>query len=241
MHAGIDTAAGREDRVTTGTAGLDTLLEGGFPSNRAILIAGEPGTGKTVCALRFVAAGLAAGEPAVYVSVDQKPRHLLDDVRRVVGGLDAAVEAGRLVVLDASPYFTVSRNTRRNSFPVDARSIATDLSQQVARINARRLVIDSLTSLVAPDLTRGEAQDYLRSLLLSLEDNFGCTVLLTSRALASDPQGLGEAAECLASGVVSLQVQKIGDAYVRTLFVKKMRRTHVDPVEIPFQIHADRG
>jgi circadian clock protein KaiC len=228
-------------RVTTGTAGLDGVLEGGFPANRSIVIAGEAGTGKTVCALRFVAAGLALGEPAVYVSVDQKPRHLLDDVQRVIGGLDAAVEAGQLLVLDASPYFTVSRNTRRNSFPVDARSISTDLRQQVAKIKATRLVIDSLTSLVAPDLSRGEAQDYLRSLLLSLEDNFGCTVLLTSRAMAADPQGVAEAAECLASGVVHLRVQRAGDGYTRSLFVKKMRGTHVDPVEIPWTIRLTQG
>lgn len=223
-----------QERVTTGTAGLDAVLDGGFPVHRSMLVAGEPGTGKTLFALRFVAAGLTAGESAVYISVDQKPRHLLDDARQVVAGLDAAVETGRLAVLDASPYFTASRNARG----IDARAIVTDLSRQVAKFKARRLVIDSLTSLVSPDLTRGEAQDYLRSLLASLEDNFRCTVLLTSRALMADPQGLGEAAECLTSGVLALRVHRSGDTYARTLFVKKMRGTHVEPIEIPFRIRS---
>lgn len=234
---GIITSMETSSRVTTGTRELDALLEGGFPANRAILLAGESGTGKTIFALRFVAAGIAQGEAAVYVSLDQKPQHLLDDVRRIAGGLDAAVSAGMLTVLDASPYFTASRNKNR-TLPIDARNVATDLSHQVAKVKATRLVIDSLTSLVPPDLTRGAAQDYLRSLILAFEDNLGCTVLLTSRTMTADPQGIGETAEYLVSGVVLLRMLPTNGGHRRTLFVKKMRNTHVDPTEMPFDIRA---
>ncbi len=224
-------------RARTGTPELDGLLEGGFPANRAILLDGESGTGKTVFALRFVAAGIAQGHAAVYLSLDQKPHYLLDDVRRLPGRLDEAVSAGLLTVLDASPYFTASRNKNR-SLPIDARNVATDLSHQVAQVKATRLVIDSLTSLVPPDLTRGAAQDYLRSLILALEDNLGCTVLLTSRTMTTDPQGIGDTAAYLVSGIVSLRMRASAHEPRRTLCVKKMRNTHVDPVEIPFDIRA---
>lgn len=232
MHS----SGGMPLRVTTGTPELDALLEGGFPAKRVILLAGESGTGKTVFALRFVAAGIAQGESAVYVSLDQKPQHLLEDVRRITDGLDAAVAAGMLRVLDASPYFTASRNKNR-TLPIDARNVATDLSHQVAQVKATRLVIDSLTSLVPPDLARGAAHDYLRSLILALEDNLGCTVLLTSRTETAGPQGIGEAAEYLASGVVLLRMLPTdGAQHRRTVFVKKMRNTHVEPREVPFYI-----
>jgi KaiC/GvpD/RAD55 family RecA-like ATPase len=105
-------------------------------------------------------------------------------------------------------------------------------------VKATRLVIDSLTSLVPPDLARGAAQDYLRSLLLAFEDNLGCTVLLTSRTTTADPQGIGETAEYLVSGVLHLRVLMSENSYRRTLYVKKMRNTHVDPTEIPFLIRA---
>jgi circadian clock protein KaiC len=36
------------DRVPTGIAGFDGLVEGGLPKGRSILITGEPGTGKTI-------------------------------------------------------------------------------------------------------------------------------------------------------------------------------------------------
>lgn len=234
---GINTSTDAGSRVTTGTPTLDALLEGGFPANRAILLGGQSGSGKTVFALRFAAAGIALGQPAVYVSLDQKPQHLLADVRRLSGGLEAAVEAGMLTVLDASPYFTASRNKNR-TLPIDARNVATDLSQQVAKAKATRLVIDSLTSLVPPDLPRGAAQDYLRSLLLAFEDNLGCTVLLTSRTMMTDPQSIGETAEYLVSGVLQLRMQAGDGAYRRLLYVKKMRGTHFDPSEIPFSIRG---
>ncbi len=53
------------ERVTTGIKGLDPLIEGGFPKGRSILVTGEPGTGKTIFALQFLAEGLARGEKCI--------------------------------------------------------------------------------------------------------------------------------------------------------------------------------
>ena len=39
---------GKTSRTQTGIIGFDELLEGGFPTNSSILIAGGPGTGKSI-------------------------------------------------------------------------------------------------------------------------------------------------------------------------------------------------
>jgi circadian clock protein KaiC len=226
-------------RTSTGVRGLDALLEGGFPAHRAILVSGAPGTGKTTLALQFLAAGIQQGEAGVCVSVDQKPQHLLQDAARFGWDLDEAASKGLLTLLDASPFFTARRNKSRGSMPVDARNVATDLSQYIRKGSARRLVIDSLTSLVPPDMTRAQAHDYLRSIILSLEDNVGCTVLLTSRACsANEPQAICEVTEYLVSGILDLAVRRDGDRYVRTLYIKKMRGTAVQPEEHPLRLDA---
>lgn len=228
-------------RASTGILGLDERLEGGFPANRAILVTGEPGSGKSTLGLQFIAAGIERGEAGICVSVDQKPRHLLQDVLRFGWNLEDAVNRGKLTLLDASPYFTKIRNKSKGSMPVDACHIATDLSHQVANSGARRVVIDSLTSLVPPELSRALAQDYLRSLILSLEDNLNCTVVLTCRASSGDPQGICEAAEYLVSGIVELKVRHAFASFVRTMFIKKMRGTNTRPEEYPYDIRNDRG
>jgi circadian clock protein KaiC len=43
-----------ENRVPTGIDGLDPLIEGGFPRGSLVLLAGNPGTGKTIFSMQFL-------------------------------------------------------------------------------------------------------------------------------------------------------------------------------------------
>ena len=45
-----------QPRVATGVEGLDRILNGGYPSDRIMLLEGEPGTGKTTLALHLLTA-----------------------------------------------------------------------------------------------------------------------------------------------------------------------------------------
>lgn len=228
------------DRTSTGVLGLDQLIEGGFPANRAILLCGRTGTGKTMFGLQFLAEGLALGEAAVFISVDEKPRHLVEDAVACLGvDFGPAIERGSLSILDASPYFTATRTGTWTRSGIDARHVASDLVQQVRKLGARRLVIDTITSLVPPGLTRGHAHDYLRSIIQSCEDNLGCTVLLTCRGSRHDPQGTCDAARCLASGITELRLTRRAGDLVRTLSVRKMRGTVFDLAE--HRVTIDRG
>lgn len=55
--------------LSTGVAGLDTILGGGLTSDRLFLIEGEPGTGKTTLALQFLYEGVRRGESVIYVTL----------------------------------------------------------------------------------------------------------------------------------------------------------------------------
>src|SRR5438105_1403068 len=127
-----------DGRVGTGVPGLDEQLEGGLLLNRSVLVCGGVGTGKTILALQFLMEGIRRGEPGVLVSVDEKPQHVMEDARRFGWDLTAASERRQLALLDASPYFTGIRS----KYPLDAAHVASDLTQQVRRLQAQRLVID---------------------------------------------------------------------------------------------------
>jgi KaiC/GvpD/RAD55 family RecA-like ATPase len=101
----------------------------------------------------------------------------------------------------------------------------------VRKIGAKRLVIDTLTSLVPPEMTSGQAFDFFRQLFNSLEDNLGCTVLLLCRPTRIDPQGSYDAARSLASGIIDLRLVRRGGDLVRTLCVRKMRGTALELAE----------
>lgn len=219
-------------RVSTGLPGLDALLGGGFPGSRAVLLCGRAGTGKTTFGLQFLLDGLQHGDRAVFVTVDEKPRHLIEDAASSLGwDFSGPIQRADLLVLDASPYFTATRTGTWTGRGIDPRHVAGDLVQQVRKFGARRVVIDSLTSLVPPDLAQGHAYDYLRSLIQSWEDNLGCTVLMTCRGSRLDANGSCEAGRALASGVLELRLVQRGHGLARSLRVRKMRGAGVQPAD----------
>jgi KaiC/GvpD/RAD55 family RecA-like ATPase len=236
---GVDTTEAAA-RVTTGVPGLDALVGGGFPFHRAVLLCGDIGTGKTTFGLQFLMDGATRGDAGVLVSVDEKPHHVIEDASRFGWDVDGAIERQLLTVLEASACFTALRG--RNG--LDARHVASDLTQQMRQVKASRLVIDGVTSLVPDGAPIAGVEDFVRSLIASLEDNLGCTILLTTRTSASlHTSPVGPTAERLASGVIELKLGPSGRSGLngRSMLVRKMRGAPMALGERPFDIVDGRG
>ena len=62
--------------LSTGIRGLDAILQGGLPADRAYLLEGSPGTGKTTLALQFLRTGAALGERCLYVTLSESAAEL---------------------------------------------------------------------------------------------------------------------------------------------------------------------
>jgi circadian clock protein KaiC len=222
-----------EARVASGVPGLDDLVGGGFPRHRAVLVCGDIGTGKTTFGLQFLMAGVDRGESGVLVSVDEKPPHVIEDARRFGWNVSGAIERGLLTVLDASPLFMALRAAST----LEVRHVAGDLAQQVRQAAAGRLVIDGATSLAPSAAGVAGTEEFVRSLVFSLEDNLGCTTVLTARTAEGAHATLaGSSAERLASGVIELRA-----AERRSLLVRKMRGAPSAIDERPMEIVDGRG
>src|SRR5580698_11166625 len=65
-----------EEVISTGIAGLDNVLNGGFPRGHFFLVQGEPGAGKTTLGLQFLMAGTGNGEPVLYVTMSESEREI---------------------------------------------------------------------------------------------------------------------------------------------------------------------
>ncbi|MDX6443301.1 MAG: circadian clock protein KaiC [Blastocatellia bacterium] len=61
------------DRVATGIAGLDEILNGGIPTNTISVIMGAPGTGKTILAEQIAFTNATAEAPALYLTTMSEP------------------------------------------------------------------------------------------------------------------------------------------------------------------------
>ena len=184
-------------RVPSGVPGLDALIGGGFPQNRTLLVAGDVGTGKTTMGVQFLVAGARRGERGILITTDEKPRHIIEDVRRFGWDLDSSELKDAITVMDASPYFTALRGARKP----DANQAAAALTGEVHRLNARLLVVDGLTSLVpgGPDARRSAG--FLAVMISALEDDHICTAVLTATSATPSEQFTAGALELLAGPV----------------------------------------
>ncbi len=91
---------------STGIAGLDLALDGGFPTKTRIIISGSPLSGLELLAQQFWRAGDAAG---TYLMLDAVPREGMTDA----GGMDTAALAGAMrgerIVLDSLSTLIATR------------------------------------------------------------------------------------------------------------------------------------
>jgi len=75
------------DRVASGIDGLDELVGGGFPRGGLIVLAGNPGTGKTIFSAQFLYRGAVdQGERGVYVGFAEDKEQFYRNMRAL--GLD---------------------------------------------------------------------------------------------------------------------------------------------------------
>jgi len=227
-------------RICTGIEGLDSHISGGLQQNKVYLVSGEAGTGKTIFCLQFALAGIACGENTVYVSIDEKPSHILEDAESLGWDLKKYIDEKKIALLDVTPYFTNIRTGKEKT--VEVCDIVTDLTKQIREIKATRLVIDPIAPLIFGQEATAQIQEYIRSLIFSIDDNLKCTTLITS-GIPSGTSRLSqyEVEEFVVSGIIVIGVSRVQERRVRTLYVRKMRGTPTDLNDHVFEILPQRG
>jgi len=227
------------ERISTGIAGLDTLLHGGFSRGRTYLFAGEAGTGKTIACLQFVATRLKEGDKAVYVTVDERPSEIFEAAAALGWNLQPHIQEKQLIVLDASPYFGARGGGEKG---IDPQKIVADLGNYVRRLGATLLIIDPVTPFSLPPDASSPAQDQARSLIQLVQTQIGVTNVFTAQHRPGGGSSANVAIEeHLASGVLVFRMGETATSYERTVTVKKMRGVAVTPAKHKFTLQQDRG
>ena len=162
-------------RLKTGVAGFDEVMNGGLPANYFYLLEGDPGAGKTTLALQFLFEGIRNGEKVLYVTLSES-RIELEAVAHSHGwSLDQIpiyelfADRGQLSLDD---HYTVFHPS-----DVELADTARTVLSEVEKVNPTRLVIDSLAEL---RMLAREPIVYRRQVLAFKHHFEGrrCTVLL---------------------------------------------------------------
>ena len=89
------------ERVSTGVPELDKLLRGGIPKNFFVAVTGEPGTGKTILLLHFIAKGIEIGDKCIYITTEESRESIIRQASQFKWDFQDAINKGNLVIIDA--------------------------------------------------------------------------------------------------------------------------------------------
>lgn len=131
------------NKVLTGIRGLDDITNGGFPRGRATLLAGGPGSGKTVLALQALVNGAKNGEPGIFVAFEE------DSVRIVA---NAATFGWNLPELENQSLFFLDAKPRPDvvcAGQFDLAGLLASLKAKADKMGAKRIVFDSIDVLLS--------------------------------------------------------------------------------------------
>jgi len=212
------------ERISSGIAGMDNMIEGGFVKNSTIMVTGGCGSGKTTFAMQFLYEGAKQGKRGVYISFEEEPEAMKDNFRSYGWDLDTFEKEKLLEILHIEPP-DVLRVSKEG---------ITDLIDDVTKLGADRVVIDSISSVGMLIKDEYERRQSIVQIIDWLKKN-SCTSLLIAEAEQDPTQYTRHGVvEFVVDGVVVLYNFRQKSARHRALEVLKMRGTKHMTKLVPF-------
>ena len=210
-----DSSSGLDNRVPTGIAGLDSMIEGGFPKGSLILLAGSPGSGKTIASAHFLYHGAKnLNESGIYLSFAERREFFIDNMKKFGFDFETLESQGKFKFLD---LLTTREDTVSSTIGM--------LSREVLELGAKRLVVDSFTAMAQAFNKRIDARIILHMIEKLMSKSNCTTLLLVELPTGTRTIGLGFE-EFVADGVLLFEAVEEREGIRKRAVVRKMRGTN---------------
>lgn len=186
------------ERVSVGVAGLDEILDGGLIGQRAYLVRGGPGRGKTTLGLHFLSAP-DRDRPALFIGFQESEAQLRNNAQRM------GIDVGAITFLSLAPdehFFTDQQGYDVfAAADVEQEPLARAVIEAVEQHSPGRVFIDSLSQLRFLSADVFQYRKQVLSLLRYLTGH-GATVLFSSESTSEFPD---DDLQFMADGVISFE------------------------------------
>ncbi|RLG58819.1 KaiC domain-containing protein [Candidatus Geothermarchaeota archaeon] len=212
------------ERVSTGVPELDKLLRGGIPKNFFVAVTGEPGTGKTILLLHFIAKGIGIGDKCIYITTEESRESIIRQASQFKWDFQDAINKGNLVIIDALMR-PIEDEYSLNRLDIE------ELVNKVIEIKKRfgyghcRLAIDSLSAFWLDKPAMARKYSYFIKKVLN---RWNMTIVATSQYAITTSDAFGFGVEHIADGIIRFRRAIRNGVLKRYLIIEKMRQTPHD-------------
>jgi len=224
--------------VMTGIPGFDALFDRGIPKGKSVIVAGGPGTAKTVLCLQTIAFGCEKGEKCIYLSLEESEESLIGYMRDFGWDPDKWIKNGQLIIKRFDP-FEISKIVSLK----EKDKIITEINKMVPEgFKPDRLVLDSITA-VAAGFTGKEDEyrlyiEYFFRFLEKLKIN---SFLVTETEQIPKKFAPSGEEEFLADGIIVMYNFRKKNLRIRAIEILKLRGTKHENRLIPFNVISGKG
>jgi len=206
-------APASEQRVSTGIRELDAMLRGGLLRGTTSIALGFSGSGKTTLGLHFLSTGAELGEPGILFGFYESPDRIRQAGQHLALDLEQHAEDGNFSHIWQPSY----------EFGLDR--LGARLLDEIERIGARRVVIDSLDGFRQAAFDPARTLRFTTALLGELRARQITTILSDETMKPSGPEMemRVEGISALVENLLLLEYMTIGPKLRRLISIVKQR------------------
>ena len=207
-------------RLSTGIPEVDELLAGGIPEGFLVAVTGEPGTGKTIFCMHFIAQGIRECDKCVYVTTEESRESIIRQAEQFNFGFQEALERGKLIIIDA----LTGLEDRWSLKSLDVEALVDkviEAKKELGRGRAR-LVIDSMSAFWLDKPAMARKYSYFVKKVLG---RWNFTTLAVSQYAITTAEAFGFGIEHIADGIIRFRRFVRGGVLRRYMLIEKMRQT----------------
>jgi KaiC/GvpD/RAD55 family RecA-like ATPase len=228
-----------EERISTPFKDFYALLGGSLPDASSILVAGDPGSGKTTLAQQILYDDLCRSRPCIIVTYDTFPANIIERMNEFGWEPRKYQLMNKLEIIDC---YSATAGVTEGVVPqpYDLTSVSIQLTSVMERLGNRQVTI--LLDPLMPIFSETESKhaiSFIQSIAAKVKKAGG--KLIVTLSTGSVHPELFRKMESLVDGVVELRMVEENQMLHRYLLVRKMDRRQIIPRLVRFDIIGGRG